>query len=155
MLLVFASCKPTEKNYRQAYELASQRVATNENDIDAELSRRISAESKLPVMAVGTDSVPYRHEPLTAAPGEGEPKLQRYNMAVALYAMPTNARSHTERLKAQGYPAYMAKNAKGEFIVMAGGGTDADSLADVLKRWRKDNKDTDSKYPILIIRTNP
>lgn len=155
LLLLVAACKPTENNYRQAYELASQRKAEAESEIDAELNRRINAENRLPMMAVGADSVPYRHEPLTVAPGEGEPQLHRYNLAVALYAMRTNARSHTERLKASGLDAYMAQNAKGEFYVMAAGGEDADALAGALRKWRNTNKNSNSNFPILIIRTNP
>lgn len=155
LLMLAGACKPTEKNYRQAYELAAQRKVESESEIDAELTRRINADNRLPLMRVGSDSLSYRHEPLTSAPGEGEPQLHRYNLAVALYAMPTNARSHTERLKSSGYDAYMAQNAKGEFYVMAAGAEDAEALAGALRKWRHTNKNSNSNFPILIIRTNP
>ena len=88
LVMALASCKPTERNYKQAYDsaLAKRQKAEAETMIPA--SGLLSDEGPQQRI-VGGDTLYVSTERLRALSGD-EP-VSPYNVAVAMYKMNTNA----------------------------------------------------------------
>ena len=100
-LISLACCKPTEKNYRLAYELAQQKA--RENLDDAEYAMMLEEEQP-PLVHAGDDSIRARtlplmwqYSPQSLDSGRRADPL-RYNLAVGMYTMLTNAKAHADKL---------------------------------------------------------
>lgn len=117
LLLVAYGCKPTEKNYRAAYDAA----LAKRTKAAAEMAEfpQLTDESTPRLTAVGTDSVytvRLRLKPLDA----GDLHVGQYKVAVAAYRMTANCTSHVGDLAAKGYRAFMAEGPGGTFYAVAG-----------------------------------
>ncbi len=122
--LLLSGCKPTENNYRQAYDAAlAKREKTEEKDIfipEGGLQSLDGPQKR----TFGDITVLYEVKSLRwtqpADVKEGgnveidAPRPHKYNVAVGLYKMPTNAASQVEQLIANGYdrafPAHVQKD---------------------------------------------
>lgn len=113
-MMSMGACKPTEKNYRAAYDAAqAKRQAAAADDLIP--AQGLQATDGPRLTTVGSSQIYTWSEPLKSTGFE----LGICNMAVALYSMDTNARSLAERLQTEGYRAGVVTNADGKFYVIA------------------------------------
>lgn len=137
-LAFLSGCKPSEKNYRLAYETAQQRAREG---LDEGVYEQMQQEMLPPMVRVLGDSVRVQRLPLAvyyvpAQPDTASMKMPgAYNVAVAKYKMPTNARSHAESLVAEGYAAAVLKSGTSLYYVMAGLTESLDSAARLARRY--------------------
>ena len=115
LLVAVAACKPTEANYRAAYEAS---LAKREAQ-DAEMREFgiVLREGDPQWRAVGSDSILYRREPL-AALEKDTARMHPYNVVIASYSMPTNARAHAERLAGEGFKSRVLQNGDSRYYTV-------------------------------------
>lgn len=120
--VVLTGCKPTEKNYRAAYDAAvSKREKVNESLAADGL---ISEDAPRKQMIDGEEF----YFAVDGVKAEDETVAQRpVKVAVSVFKMPTNARSGAEALRAKGYQACAGKALGDKWYLIAGS---FDSVAD-------------------------
>jgi len=119
MALTVTSCKPTESNYRAAYDAAQEkRKAAADADmyLPAGGLQTIDGPS---IRVVNGDSVYVTSERLRFEGGM-ENEMRRWSVAVAKYKMPTNCSSQTGNLLSEGYKSFFVRNSEGAYYVIAG-----------------------------------
>lgn len=99
LLFAAAGCKPTERNYQEAYDKALLKREAKDPDADIIFGNH---ETISPLGAIreninGIELMSLR-TPLTFIEGDSALTRNRYRIAVALYAMPANARAHAGSL---------------------------------------------------------
>lgn len=116
---VLTSCKPTEKNYKSAYDAAINKRQKEAVDDDLGLDiTRLERDDEAQWRKFGNDSLRVLRQQVKPFESDGvQPKP--YCMAVAMYKMPTNARSQRERLLQAGYGAFLLTNGHDEYYVVA------------------------------------
>ena len=127
IFLLFPACKPTEKNYRQAYEIAKQKKIKEKTDPDLDIPELISENTPSTQKIGGIDA-----KVLTMHLKQHlhTPETHKYNIAVAAYKMQANAIDHVDRLVAAGAKAYIAENKDHIlYVVYAGADTPEDAAA--------------------------
>lgn len=120
LLAMAAGCKPTEANYKAAYDSAvNKKKAEEAADADMMLPATGLQQFDAPrERTVGDVKVAVQTVPLKVY-GEGTEAL-RWNVAVARYKMPTNCSAQVDRLIRAGYKAFYAETPQGWFYVIAG-----------------------------------
>ena len=125
-------CKPTEKNYRMAYDKAMEKQREGLTDEQYTLM----FEESLPrYMRTATDSVRGFSESViwqyTPAAVDSGMKVApaKYNLAVGKYSMLTNAKSHADNLAADGWQSYVFRNGAPAYYVIVMRSDDLDSVA--------------------------
>lgn len=120
LCLTFTSCKPTEKGYKSAYDLAKGKREAAIADLGVNLpdgaleevdGARLKEIDGVKVYVLNQRITPL-NEP-TFLPGP-------YNVAVGKYKMNTNSLAQSEALESEGLEAFAAKNNEGEFYTVAG-----------------------------------
>lgn len=129
----FVSCKTTEKNYKDAYDIAVQK---NKDGMDDDTYNKIKNESKAPVTVVGNDSVRMRTEFIKIADGAPD-ELKKYSIVVGEFRQIFNARSFRDRLKEKKYPAYVVENRDALYYVIVHGFDNETEAAAYLKNINK------------------
>ncbi len=125
-------CKPTEQNYQAAYIKAQEKIKADAMDDDPEL---ISTDRPRAQYLQG-DTVYVKMEALRGA--DGSHVAIGYGVAVALYKMPTNAKSNAEALKAKGWKEAGAYKSIGDqWYVMVGHYAKLDEAIEAQKRFKK------------------
>lgn len=117
LTMLFDSCKPTEQNYRAAYEAAQNKQQRIKEESDTD-SLTLMTDDTPPRKTVGDKSAYVSQEPVTLY-GDAEKTAPTFNVAVAKYKMTANAQSHQERLIQKGLQSYLLATPKGEFYVVA------------------------------------
>lgn len=139
MLIIATGCKPTEKNYREAYETAQNaRRAVMQADADLGIPH-LNAVDGPRRQAIGADSAFVRREALTLVgqgPAEG---LMPYNVAVGKYKMRANALGDTEALRSNGYDAFVLADGKGEFYAVAVSCQSLNEAVGALRKFMSDH----------------
>lgn len=135
--LLLPACKPTEKNYKAAYDAA---VAKRE---------KAMAETMAPAGELISEDGPQRRvvngDTIFVAtervrPEAKDVRLPEYNVAVTKYRMGTNARAGAEDLRAAGYAGAMAVySAEDSWYTIAGGFPTLDEAVAFSRRFRSDN----------------
>lgn len=118
VLSLLPACKPTEKNYKAAYDLAQRR---ERDDLDEELFRKMKQEG-LPKMEIfGTDTLRvapreplliYWNPAVNDTPQEnglGVPRI--YSLVIGIYRNPANALAHASQFLPDGANAAQIKGA--------------------------------------------
>lgn len=118
--LTLGACKPTEKNYQAAYEVAQKKKIAEKTDSDMAIPAGGLQHLDAPFQKdVNGKKVNVKHIFIKFA-GKGEkPEMRRYNVAVAKYKMSTNAMAQTEDLLGQSYNAFPVEGVDGNFYVIA------------------------------------
>ncbi len=120
LALVSVSCKPTEKNYKAAYDAALSKRQAEKNDPDMALmlgghtldtSEGSSAFSADSGVAFPVKSTRLKFEEDFGSVGE-------WYVAVSRFSMPTNARAQARDLTAAGYEARVAENPEKQWYVI-------------------------------------
>lgn len=137
MLCIATGCKPSEKNYRMAYETAQQaRQAEREANNDLGIPELIPLDGPRREVC-GADTVAVKREALTLhgdAPSGG---IKKYNVAVGKYKMTANARGDADALRSHGFDAFVMATPGGEFFAMAGSENTMEEAVTLIKRIRK------------------
>lgn len=139
-VLALAACKPTEQNYRSAYDAALKKKNISTGDADLNLPagklqqfdgprEREVAGGKVKTMSVRLKRI-----------GGYECEPRSWSVAVAAYKMPTNCEAHTARLEKEGYKAFYAETPEGLYYIIAG-------TFDALDEAAEFARDYSSKHP--------
>lgn len=140
--LCLSGCKPTEKNYRAAYDAARQKK-----------EKKAAADADIYIPATGLQSLSgdKRVEVNGATAnlkriylkyiGDGDaPGRHKYNVAVSRYKMPTNVKAHVSRLSSDYPDAYPAQGSDGYYYVIADTFDDIEVAADFAGKFEAKNK---------------
>lgn len=139
-LLILAGCKPTEKNYREAYDRAqAARQAERASDAELGIPELIGMDAPKK-QKFGQDSAYVKHESLTVFGQFPAAGVQTYNVAVGKYKMTTNAEGNADALRSQGYEAFVLAGPKGEYYTVAGSFATADEAMALLQSFKKKHK---------------
>lgn len=133
--LMFIGCKPTEQNYRNAYDaaLAKRQQAAEEQMRPA--TGLLSDEGPM-MRVIKGDTIFVQSEALRTLDSKRLPG--RMAIAVGLYKMDTNAKASAEDLTAQGYPQATAARARGDrYYTIALTSANMDSLIMEVKNFRE------------------
>lgn len=117
--LLFAGCKPTEQNYQNAYEKASEAAHQKaEAEKTSATGATLSSMDTNDIQVVEGDTV--RINRITLKPLENDSPVGDGNVgiAVAKYSMPTNARRHLTDVKKEYPDAFLATNGSDSYYVM-------------------------------------
>lgn len=119
-LLCLAACKPTEANYRAAYE----RAAVGRSDqADSTIYTKIRREFVPGQLTYGGRTFPTGSQFVAAAEGGGgiNESIKRYCVVAGQFKQIFNAKSMRERLVDAGYPgAFVAQTGEPYYFVVAG-----------------------------------
>ena len=130
-LLVLPACKPTEKNYRSAYDIAIAKKAAEADD----LAQEGLISSDAPTMRViEGDTLYFKSAPLLFE--NSDAKRFPYSLVVDEFKMPTNARSSAAVIREKGFDAEVAKSTGGRWFVIAGGTETLEEARQLTKRFR-------------------
>lgn len=117
LLAVMYSCKPTEKNYREAYESAKSKREQADADLNLPATGLQSMDGPR-LVPVNGDTVYYNREKLGTSDVDSI-FIDRYNVVVASYRMVTNARRQVSDLQRKFKGAYAARVKDDKWYVVA------------------------------------
>lgn len=113
--IVLTGCKPTEKNYRAAYDAAiSKRQAAD----DALASDGLISEDGPRSRNINGKEYFFLQEFVKVA--DGYDKLKPVSVVVGKFKMSTNASSGVESLREKGYDASLARGLGDKWFIVAG-----------------------------------
>jgi len=138
-LVLLSSCKPTEENYKAAYDAAvKKREAENQDRI----GQGVRIEAIDAPRKVNVSGVELGIKTLYLHPEENTSGIQpAYCIVVARYKMPTNARGQVAGLKESGYNnATVMSDADQMYLVVA-------DVADSLENAARKVSDYRKRYP--------
>lgn len=117
--VVLTSCKPTENNYKAAYDAAQAKREKDASDPDIYIpGGQLVREGEPKEETIEGRKVLVMREPLKLIAGQAP--LKRYNVAIAYYKMTANAQAHWERIKADYPEAVLTQNGKEIYSVCIG-----------------------------------
>ncbi len=142
IIVSLTGCKPTENNYKAAY--------------DAALAKRESADADRQAMAEGhqiltldgpqkreIDGAEVYVETRRVRPeGEWAPSSRpRYMVGVGVYRMGANAKALAERLRSEGYDAFLGRDSDDRLWVVIPAGTHIKEAAAICSEFERKHKD--------------
>lgn len=133
-LLLLSACKPTEKNYRTAYEKAAQ-VSHRKAMADSIgfSGERLELIDGPRVRVVNGDSILMGREMVRPLDKADTGEEGRIGIAVARFTRPTNARHHADDLR-KDYPhSFVAKDGGDNYYVMIKRVPDVDSAIEPIR----------------------
>ncbi len=135
-VLILSACKPTERNYRAAYDaaLAKREKAEAEAMLPATGLRSVDGPQ---MKIVGGDTIFVSNERFKIPAGEERP--MQYNVGVAMYKMSTNAKSMAEDLKARGYNTRALQATGDRWFTIAGSFPTLEEAMTFNKVFKKNN----------------
>lgn len=143
LLMLVPACKPTEKNYQSAYEVA-QRKKQAEAAVDPDMVIPAGGLQSLDAprtTEVGGEKLIVKRFPIKGIGDEQPaPTIGHYNVAVAKYKMPTNAKAQTEDLVAAGYDAFAVQGSDGYYYVVAAVSSTLEEAVPFVKAYKKSHK---------------
>ncbi len=110
-------CKPTEKNYKAAYDaaIAKREKANSDGLLPADGLLHDDGPKKQDIAGESLYVLVERTNPL-----ESGGEVKGYSVAVAMFKMPTNAKSGAESLKEKGYDAFAVRAKGDKYFILAG-----------------------------------
>lgn len=127
-----ASCKTSEKNYRQAYEVTKVARLTEDS-----MMISLVEKERAPInMAVGEDTIKYRKEfvSITKDASGTSDMLKRYNIVVGRFRQVFNAKSMQSRMSGLGYTSYVIETREPAYFVVV---YSTDSKEEVAKKFQE------------------
>lgn len=143
--LMLFGCKPTEKNYQQAYDLAMRK---HEDALASVGGGTLDAMDGAHKEAVGQDTIyvisgtfKTYEAPADASdkPGEAEAKPGKIGIVVAQYGMDTNARRHAADLRGRYPDAFVATDGRQKYYVVVERRSDLRDAVGAIKAFSTDN----------------
>ena len=132
VLTLCMACKPTEKNYKLAYDKAKEKARAGLSDNEYEM---MLLNDLPPYLRTSTDSVRgfkegiiWQYTPLSVDSGH-KVNAGQYNLAVGKYSMLTNAKAHADRLGADGWRTHVFRNGEPVYYVVVKISNDLDTVA--------------------------
>ena len=117
-LLLSVGCKPTENNYRAAYEAArNKREKANEEQLVP--TTGLLSDDGPSMKVIEGDTVYVTRDRLRRDPETSE-LLKTYNVAVGVYKMNTNARAQAAALSEKGYNAFAVQTTGDRWYTIVG-----------------------------------
>lgn len=132
LAMVFIGCKPTEKNYREAYDVAIAKKQQSED----ELAKDGLVSADAPKMRIVQGDTIYFKNALLQI--KMDASIKEFNVVVDEFKMQTNAKSGAALLKEKGYDSFAVKSTGGRWFVVAGSVNNLDEARAIIKRFRKD-----------------
>ena len=132
--MFLVGCKPTEKNYRAAYDAALNKRAQAAESVAAD--GLISDDAPRRIVIGGKD---YSVIDENVKADSDDDTLGKVLVAVARFKMPTNARAGAEALREKGYGAVAARAMGEKWYIIAGSFPDVGEAASFIAGFRKDN----------------
>lgn len=137
--LVLTGCKPTEKNYKAAYDVALAKRQAEQSDPDMNLPgsdyQRLDAPQ---TKKIGDKE--YNYQFVRLNPLDDSVTMNPYNVAVSVYKMPTNCEAQVSDLKEAGYKAFGAKSGDDKYYVMIGSYSTLEDATAAVDSYVKKNK---------------
>ncbi len=137
-------CKPTEQNYREAYEKTMAGRAASEAE-DSTIYTNIRREMRERQMVVGSDTVPVKSQHVSITEGGGgiNEYIRRYCVVAGQFKQRFNALSMRERMADGEYPAaFVVQTREPYYFVVA---ASYDSIAPALEMVERLRSDQDLK----------
>lgn len=157
--LALTACKPTEKNYRSAYDAAISKRQAEHDALEAD--GLIAEDAPRPIymdgdtlyfaneiIEIDTDFAPLKNG---NANDSQAPSLKALNVAVGVFKMNTNARSGASALREKGFDAFPVKSLGDKWYIIAGSGANLDEARAIIKDFKKKNPD----YPFIGLGGHP
>lgn len=116
------SCKPSEKNYRKAYERTMAARDSSDTDFDETIYGRYRKQLVSTPVIVGNDTLDARTQNISVTPDGGgiNESIKPYMVVVGGFKQLFNARSLRERLLNLGYPgAFIVQTAEPYYFIVA------------------------------------
>lgn len=154
LLAGVTSCKPTEKNYKEAYDAARLKkqtvAAQNDSLADGHVLTPVDIPRKI---ESGNVTVFVVKNPLKYFAG-AEDGLKKWNVAVACYSMPTNCRAQVEALAAKGFKSMGLQSPGPKYYVVAASFDDLGAakafISDYVSNHRPDEFIGLEESPLLL-----
>lgn len=151
---MLAACKPTEKNYRSAYDIAIGKKQAEQESLAADgliaenapKPRYIDGDTLYfanEIISVDKDFAPFKE----SAPVE----LKGYNVAVGMFKMNTNARAGASALREKGFDAFPVQAMGGKWYIIGGSFDNLDESRTFIKKFKAKNPD----YPYIGLNGHP
>ena len=139
LAIILSACKPTEKNYREAYDLAYQTVQDKREAEQTGVSGdRIESLDAPRIEVVEGDSIYVGKHRVRLIDDEAS-SPEAYGVAVAKYSMKTNASHHVESLRHDYPQAAVAREGQETFYVIIGFAPSITETAPLTKAFKKKN----------------
>lgn len=113
-IILLVGCKPTEQNYRAAYEAAQAKTDTGLRDIQG--AERVLQDDGITFQRV--------HEGDTVLQGRRSLKIEGlerattpYIVGIGVFKMPANAHSRAADLSSQGIKSYVGEDGEDRYVV--------------------------------------
>ena len=120
--ILIPSCKPSEKNYRKAYERTMAARDSSDTDFDETIYGRYRKQLVSTPVIVGNDTLDARTQNISVTPDGGgiNESIKPYMVVIGGFKQLFNARSLRERLLDLGYPgAFLVQTAEPYYFVVA------------------------------------
>lgn len=138
LALLAGGCKPTEKNYQAAYDVAQKRKQAEKSDPDLNLPEKGLQRLDAPAQReVNGEKINVTHIFFKYIGKAEQPQIRAYNVAVAKYKMPTNVRAHAEDLAKQNYVSFPVEGSDGYFYVIAASLPTMEEAVSFMKEYMK------------------
>lgn len=148
-VMLITGCKPTEENYRKAYDAARNKREAAAREQMMPLQGLQSDEGPQ-LRIIGGDSIYVSRELLRG--GNGEIAPSPWLLAVGTYKMSTNANANANALKTEGWHQALAmKNADGKWFAIAAGAPSLDSIRAIGRKFMESHKG----YPYVGLPGSP
>ena len=135
--LALTACKPTEKNYKAAYDAALGKREAAKAELGVNLPegtlQSVDGPQLKEVNGVNVYVLNRRIRPVE----EGAALPASYNVAIGTYKMDTNCKAQVEALKAEGYEAFAAKDAEPMYYTIAASFPTLDEAVKFSEKYRK------------------
>ena len=119
-LLLFVACKPTEKNYKSAYDAALGKRQAALAEIDVNLPEGAIQQVDGPQLKEVDGVKVFVQNQVIRPAEEGKSLPGSYNVAVGLFKMITNSQAQSQALQDEGLDAFPAKDPEGNCYTIAG-----------------------------------
>lgn len=140
---LFAGCKPTEKNYREAYDAAKAKREAAEAETMIPATGLMSDDGPQ-LRVVDGDSLYVSRDRLRKVPGE-DSEFGKFNVAVGVYKMNTNAKAQASQLTEEGYKAMAAQTTGDRWYTVAGVFETLPEAAEFIRKFKAKHKN----YPYI------
>ena len=137
-LLLSVGCKPTENNYRAAYDAAKKKRDQSNEEQMVPTTGLISDDGPSMKIIEG-DTIFVTRDRLSRESGS-EDVLKAYNVAVGVYKMNTNAKAQAQALSEKGYKAVAVRTTGDRWYTIAGSFDTLDEAREFIKQFRKKNQ---------------
>lgn len=135
--MCLAGCKPTEKNYKSAYDAALEKRQAAVADLGVEIDgTRLEQVDGAQLREVDGVSVYVLNERISPADFISE-LPGNYNVAVGKYKMITNSKSQSEVLQKSGLHAFPAKNSEDYYYTIAASFPSLTEAVEFYKNYQK------------------